>query len=128
MVWRYRIARLELGHIYHAHGSASMEEGIWLGRRFHAYRYCMCSELAQSEWFANISSQVLFSVTAALCIVCTHYGSGQFARNVPPLTMAKGIKVCPSSLLPHVQCETDWDLAFLHRRILLCRQRYVHQD
>ncbi|KAH7074726.1 hypothetical protein BKA63DRAFT_320077 [Paraphoma chrysanthemicola] len=36
---------------------------------------------------------VLFSVTAGLCIACSHYGSGQFARNLPPLSMAKAIKL-----------------------------------
>lgn len=36
---------------------------------------------------------ILFSVTAALCIVCSYYGSGQFARNLPPFTIAKGIKL-----------------------------------
>ncbi|KAF2853525.1 hypothetical protein T440DRAFT_515652 [Plenodomus tracheiphilus IPT5] len=36
---------------------------------------------------------LLFSVTAALCIVCCFYGSGQFARDIPPLTIAKGIKL-----------------------------------
>ncbi|KAF1945262.1 hypothetical protein EJ02DRAFT_51235 [Clathrospora elynae] len=44
------------------------------------------------DWFMCIGI-VLFSVTAALCIVCCYYGSGQFARNLPPLTMAKGIKL-----------------------------------
>ncbi|PVI01153.1 hypothetical protein DM02DRAFT_613898 [Periconia macrospinosa] len=36
---------------------------------------------------------ILFSVTAALCIVCSHYGSGQFARELPPPTIAKGVKL-----------------------------------
>ncbi|KAH9863703.1 hypothetical protein J1614_009635 [Plenodomus biglobosus] len=36
---------------------------------------------------------LLFSVTAALCIVCCFYGSGQSALDVPPLTAAKGIKL-----------------------------------
>ncbi|KAI8933816.1 hypothetical protein NX059_009518 [Plenodomus lindquistii] len=36
---------------------------------------------------------ILFTVTAALCIVCCFYGSGQFAREVPPLTLAQGIKL-----------------------------------
>ncbi|XPS77413.1 hypothetical protein M3J09_009439 [Ascochyta lentis] len=35
---------------------------------------------------------VLFSVTASLCIVCCFYGSGQFAKDLPPLTLSKGIK------------------------------------
>ncbi|KAH7397129.1 hypothetical protein BKA66DRAFT_408557 [Pyrenochaeta sp. MPI-SDFR-AT-0127] len=35
---------------------------------------------------------ILFSVTAALCIVCSYYGAGQFARDLPPLTISRGIK------------------------------------
>jgi hypothetical protein len=41
----------------------------------------------------NSLFKVLFSVTAALCIVCCYYGSGQFARELPPATISKGIKV-----------------------------------
>ncbi|KAI4643561.1 hypothetical protein J4E93_006571 [Alternaria ventricosa] len=36
---------------------------------------------------------ILFSVTAALCIVCCHYGSGQFARELPTVTISKGTKL-----------------------------------
>ncbi|KAF1846784.1 uncharacterized protein K460DRAFT_367531 [Cucurbitaria berberidis CBS 394.84] len=36
---------------------------------------------------------ILFSVTAGLCIACCYYGSGQFSRDLPPLTRAKGIKL-----------------------------------
>ncbi|PSN59575.1 hypothetical protein BS50DRAFT_614559 [Corynespora cassiicola Philippines] len=36
---------------------------------------------------------VLFSVMASLCIVCCYYGSGQLARYLPTLAMAKGIKL-----------------------------------
>jgi hypothetical protein len=46
------------------------------------------------EW-ANIYRQILFSVTAALCIVCCYYGSGQSALVLPPLTTARGVKVRP---------------------------------
>ena len=37
--------------------------------------------------------QLLSSVTASICIVCSFYGSGQFSRDLPPATMAVGIKV-----------------------------------
>ncbi|KAF1830719.1 hypothetical protein BDW02DRAFT_88146 [Decorospora gaudefroyi] len=36
---------------------------------------------------------VLFTVTAALCIVCCYYGAGQFASELPALTTSKGIKL-----------------------------------
>ncbi|KAF2833879.1 hypothetical protein CC86DRAFT_462135 [Ophiobolus disseminans] len=36
---------------------------------------------------------VLFSVTAALCIACCFYGSGQFARALSLLTIARGVKM-----------------------------------
>jgi hypothetical protein len=39
--------------------------------------------------------------------VCTYYGAGQFARDVPPLAMAKGIKVCLSALLQVIPILTD---------------------
>ncbi|RMZ73388.1 cation-transporting atpase 4 [Pyrenophora seminiperda CCB06] len=36
---------------------------------------------------------LLFSVTASLCIVCCFYGSGQLAKDLPPLAIQKGIKL-----------------------------------
>ncbi|EDU45539.1 hypothetical protein PtrSN002B_000696 [Pyrenophora tritici-repentis] len=36
---------------------------------------------------------ILFSVTAALCIVCCYYGSGQLAKDLPQLTIMKGVKL-----------------------------------
>ncbi|CAG5137562.1 uncharacterized protein ALTATR162_LOCUS150 [Alternaria atra] len=42
---------------------------------------------------APSSASILFSVTAALCITCCYYGSGQLARDLSILTMAKGIKL-----------------------------------
>jgi hypothetical protein len=45
--------------------------------------------------------QVLFTVTASLCIVCTFLGSGQLAVDIPPEEQMKGVKVRipPSSVL-----------------------------
>ncbi|KAF2999931.1 hypothetical protein E8E13_009060 [Curvularia kusanoi] len=42
--------------------------------------------------YLMVVGQVLFTVTASLCIVSCYYGSGQKAVNIPPLTKAKGIK------------------------------------
>ncbi|KAF2642228.1 hypothetical protein P280DRAFT_297048 [Massarina eburnea CBS 473.64] len=36
---------------------------------------------------------LLFSVTATLCIVCSFHGAGQHPADLPPLTMAKGVKL-----------------------------------
>jgi hypothetical protein len=38
--------------------------------------------------------QLLFTVTASLCIVCSFYGSGQMADALPASTKMRGIKVC----------------------------------
>lgn len=37
--------------------------------------------------------QLLFSVTASLCIVCSFYGSGQLSSDLPAETRAVGTKV-----------------------------------
>lgn len=42
---------------------------------------------------ADICQKVLFTVTAAGCIVCCFYGSGQLAATLPASTKMKGIKV-----------------------------------
>jgi hypothetical protein len=55
---------------------------------------CITTSLIVASKLMFVCAQVLFSVTAGLCIACSHYGSGQFARNLPPLAMAKAIKVC----------------------------------
>ncbi|KAF2028483.1 hypothetical protein EK21DRAFT_90611 [Setomelanomma holmii] len=44
------------------------------------------------DYFMLIGT-VLFSVTAGLCIACCYYGSGQFSKDLPPLTIAKGVKL-----------------------------------
>ncbi|KAF2017903.1 hypothetical protein BU24DRAFT_161861 [Aaosphaeria arxii CBS 175.79] len=44
------------------------------------------------DYFMSVGI-VLFTVTASLCIVCCYYGSGQFSAVLPPLTMAKGVKL-----------------------------------
>lgn len=38
-------------------------------------------------------SQLLFTVTSCLCIVCSFLGSGQLAASIPPNEMMKGVKV-----------------------------------
>lgn len=47
------------------------------------------------QWSVGLitNPQVLFTVTAALCIVACYHGSGQRAKDLPPLTIAKGVKV-----------------------------------
>lgn len=55
--------------------------------------YCKSIEPTFSTNSCLLTFQLLFTVTAALCIVCCFYGSGQFSRDLPPATMAIGIKV-----------------------------------
>ncbi|KAF2703584.1 hypothetical protein K504DRAFT_391806 [Pleomassaria siparia CBS 279.74] len=44
------------------------------------------------DWLMLVGLNI-FTVTSGLCIVCCYYGSGQFAIDLPPATMAKGIKM-----------------------------------
>ncbi|KAH6611915.1 hypothetical protein C7974DRAFT_87346 [Boeremia exigua] len=43
--------------------------------------------------YLMVAGQILFTVTACLCIVCCFYGSGQKAKDLSPLSIARGIKI-----------------------------------
>jgi hypothetical protein len=70
-------------------------------------------------------TQVLFSVTAALCIVCCFYGSGQMSSSLPPAVVSKGTKVRHLNIL--VEGAILNRIALLYCGILLLYQRHVHQ-
>jgi len=55
--------------------------------------------LKAAKAYSTDSLQLLFTVTASLCIVCVFYGSGQFTATINPVDNAKGIKVCVLGVL-----------------------------
>lgn len=75
--------------------------------------------------------QLLFTVTASLCIVCCYLGSGQLAAVIPPPEIMRGTKVRPFSLI-RLRVEQSWNLTLtkkelLHRRVLLLLRHRLHQ-
>jgi hypothetical protein len=103
-------------------------------RYFDVYRNCKspappgrCSIRVSREIETTklMNTQVLFSVTAALCIVCCFYGSGQMSSSLPPAVVSKGTKVRHLNIL--VEGAILNRIALLYCGILLLYQRHVHQ-